>query len=358
MIGCYMGFFGVAQMLDKCIGLDINQQDMDGNTALMMAAQSGHVTIVNYLLNYYSGLDIEMRDKRGFTALIKAAMQGRAECVVSLIMAGADVEGVDLNRGRRADEWALLTGRFATSLRIKQLMQRPCVAQITDNYIPEWPGPKGLAEKATAPKSRGKAISDRLRSMLSTKVTSDPEYDGVLAHMVRMTTSLFSPFIAIACRTICPGSPPAVGKCRGAVPEILMRRSLQKENEAQPQDRPPKRSDGNEAPSTRSRSSEGGNGAKQRTHGWLVSSRVAPTDAEGDKASIWPTQSYCRDSAVRSGCIPKIQVSKVSPPTGKREKKRMSKNKYLLPLPKWKYKQLKEDKKLDKALKKQMQEKE
>lgn len=52
----------------------------------------GHITITNYLLNYYPGLDIERRNCHGFTALMKAAMQGRLECVRSLMMAGAETD--------------------------------------------------------------------------------------------------------------------------------------------------------------------------------------------------------------------------------------------------------------------------
>lgn len=53
-----------------------------------MVAPQGHITITNYLLNYYAGLDIERRNCHGFTALMKAAMQGRVECVRALMMAG------------------------------------------------------------------------------------------------------------------------------------------------------------------------------------------------------------------------------------------------------------------------------
>ncbi|XP_067832813.1 photoreceptor ankyrin repeat protein-like [Heptranchias perlo] len=342
MIGCYSGFVGVVNMLDKCLGLDINHQDRDGNTALMMAAQAGHVTIVNYLLNYYNGMDIEMRDTRGFTALMKAAIQGKAECVASLIMAGADVKAVDLHRGKTAQEWALLTGRLETSLRINRLLQRPRVDQVTDSYVPEWPDLKELAEKAMAPKTLGKKISNQLRSMLIVRFPCDLKDNGVLDHMVRMTTSLSSPFIATGCRTICPGSPPAVGKCRGAVPEILKRFSLQKEAEAQPQQI--KLSNGTVAPSTQRSSSEEKSGTKQSPSVWSVNARVLLTPAEGCKASFVPTRTHCRNSAVPHGCIPKIELIKASPPTSQREIKQLSKNKNLLPLPTWKYKQMKEDK--------------
>ena len=54
----------------------------------------------------------------------------------------------------------------------------------------------------------------------------DPVDDGVLDHMVRITTSLSSPVIATACRTVCPGSPPCIGKRRQAVQEILRRQRI------------------------------------------------------------------------------------------------------------------------------------
>lgn len=59
---------------------------------LLFLCFQGHITITNYLLNYYPGLDIERRNCHGFTALMKAAMQGRLECVRSLMMAGAETD--------------------------------------------------------------------------------------------------------------------------------------------------------------------------------------------------------------------------------------------------------------------------
>ncbi|MED6284436.1 Ankyrin repeat domain-containing protein 33B, partial [Characodon lateralis] len=87
LVACYQGFVDVVIALSQCPYLDVNWQDSEGNTALITAAQAGHITITNYLLNYYSGLDIERRNCHGFTALMKASMQGRVECVRSLMMA-------------------------------------------------------------------------------------------------------------------------------------------------------------------------------------------------------------------------------------------------------------------------------
>ncbi|NXJ13900.1 AN33B protein, partial [Odontophorus gujanensis] len=88
MVACYQGFVDIVPLLRQCPYVDVNQQDTEGNTALMMAAQAGHITIVNYLLNYFPALDVERRDARGLTALMKAAVQGRHDCVTALLLAG------------------------------------------------------------------------------------------------------------------------------------------------------------------------------------------------------------------------------------------------------------------------------
>lgn len=54
----------------------------------------------------------------------------------------------------------------------------------------------------------------------------NPVDDGVLDHMVRITTGINSPFIATACHTVCPGMPPCIGRRRPAVQEILRRQRI------------------------------------------------------------------------------------------------------------------------------------
>nr|XP_009489147.1 PREDICTED: ankyrin repeat domain-containing protein 33-like [Pelecanus crispus] len=199
MVACYKGFVDIVPLLQKCPYININQQDKDGNTALMMAAQAGHITIVNYLLNYYPALEVDKRDPRGLTALMKAAVQGRQDCVAALLLAGADLRAVDSIKGKTARE----------------------AEQFSTRYRPEWPALAELVAKALRPKSRSKRLLEKVRSMFTFSFPHDPEEDGVMDHMVRMTTSLASPFVATACQTICPDSPPEVGKRRLAVPEIL-----------------------------------------------------------------------------------------------------------------------------------------
>lgn len=112
MVAVSKGFIDIVTMLHVCPLIEINHQDNDGNTALMIAAQAGvcavmhhrpshvntltgrfvfdagFVNILNYIINFYAGVDTEVRDPRGFTALIKAGLQGREECVAALLMHG------------------------------------------------------------------------------------------------------------------------------------------------------------------------------------------------------------------------------------------------------------------------------
>lgn len=41
MVACYRGFQSVVALLSRCPFLDVNQQDKEGDTALMLAAQAG-----------------------------------------------------------------------------------------------------------------------------------------------------------------------------------------------------------------------------------------------------------------------------------------------------------------------------
>lgn len=118
MVAVGKGFVDIVTVLHVCPLIDINHQDNDGNTALMIAAQAGwyggglaavgsaprvgdavqlytvdflsagFINILNYIVNFYADVDTEVRDPRGFTALIKAGLQGREECVSALLMHG------------------------------------------------------------------------------------------------------------------------------------------------------------------------------------------------------------------------------------------------------------------------------
>ncbi|XP_032732433.1 photoreceptor ankyrin repeat protein [Lontra canadensis] len=221
MVACYRGFESVVALLSRCPFLDVNQQDKEGDTALMLAAQAGHVPLVSLLLNYYPGLDLERRDQRGLTALMKAAVRNRSECVAALLMAGADLTAVDPLRGKTALEWALLTDSFDTVQRIRALLRRPQIEQLSQHYQPEWPALPGLVAQAQAQAQATPSLLERLQATLSLPFAQSPQEGGVLDHLVTITTSLASPFLTTACHTLCPDRPPALGTRSKSVPELL-----------------------------------------------------------------------------------------------------------------------------------------
>ncbi|XP_065120745.2 photoreceptor ankyrin repeat protein [Paramisgurnus dabryanus] len=341
MFASYKGFLPIVYGLHACPHLDINHQDNDGNTALMIAAQAGHASICNYIMNYFPGADTEIRDNRGFTALIKAAMQGRNDVVAALIMHGADVNAVDSNRGKCARDWALKTGRFDTLQRLRRLALRPIAEQFCDAYIPEWPNLKILVAKATANKSAGQKLTHNLKSTFGFRFPRDPLDNGVMDHMVKMTTSLRSPLIATATRPLCPSSPPEVGKRRLAVPELVLKHSEKQLEDSSLSHR--NNSVTSISPSVHSSTSASASCCVDTQRRGSVLS-IAQS---GMRTFIPRSVAARRNSVFPSGCVPKIRVTKSSEPTPKKVKKNKREKGYLEP-PKWKYKETKNKKKKEK----------
>uniref|UniRef100_A0A8C2X0C5 Ankyrin repeat domain 33 n=1 Tax=Cyclopterus lumpus TaxID=8103 RepID=A0A8C2X0C5_CYCLU len=339
MLAVGKGFVDIVTMLHICPLIDINHQDNDGNTALMIAAQAGFVTILNYILNFFSGVDTEVRDPRGFTALIKAGLQGREECVSALLMHGADMNAMDLVQGRGLKDWVLRTGRFETLNRIRRLQAHSVAEQFCDSYIPEWPELKQLVAKATAIKTTSQKLRQCLKDSLSLSFPHDPEDNGVMDHMVRMTTGIHSHLIVTGCRPLCPSSPPEIGKRRFAVPELLEKYSS-KELE--------------ESTVSHSKGYITTSDSQVSVSAPSVSLTSCCQDTErresmmsGGMRSFIPCSMAHRNSIFPSGCIPKIEVTKSGEPTPKKEKKKKRQKGYL-ELPVWKYKEAKDEKKREK----------
>uniref|UniRef100_A0A3B4GTB6 Ankyrin repeat domain-containing protein 33B-like n=1 Tax=Pundamilia nyererei TaxID=303518 RepID=A0A3B4GTB6_9CICH len=328
MLAVSKGFVDIVALLHTCPLIDINHQDNDGNTAVMIAAQA-FITILNYILNYYPCVDTEIRDPRGFTALIKAGLQGREECVSALLM-HADINAVDLVQGKGLKDWVLRTGRFETLNRLRRLQTRPIAEQFCESYIPEWPELKLLVAKATAAKTAGQKLRQRLKDSLSFSFPHDPQDNGVMDHMVRMTTSIHSPLIATGCRPLCPTSPPEIGKRRFAVPELLDKHSSKELEESMVSH------------------SNGSITSASPVSATSVSLTSCCQDSErrqssptGGMKSFIPRSMAHRNSIFPSGCIPKIEVTKSGERTPKKEKKNKRQKGYLEP-PVWKYKEAKE----------------
>ncbi|KAM3605436.1 uncharacterized protein V6R79_025713 [Siganus canaliculatus] len=338
IVACYHGYVDVVIALSQCPYLDVNWQDNEGNTALITAAQAGHMFISNYLLNYFPGLDIEKRNCHGFTALMKAAMQGRAECVRALMLAGGDIQAQDYGRSMTPREWALFTGRYETANLMYQLMAKPCAEQFCDSFSMEWPMLEELVAQAQVPKSCWRRLLNLLsccpyRFYINNKV--NPVDDGVLDHMVRITTSISSPFLATACRTVCPGSPPCIGKRRHAVQDILRRQRL-----AQLKRMGPDRLNNYKRFFQNSRVQLIPKARDRRAslQPQLLSEVAAASQVAMRRASLLPLN-MLRRSSVRPGLVvPKVRLCKAPAPNFIPDKLRRSSNTNHLQIPKWNYK--------------------
>ncbi|XP_007949805.1 ankyrin repeat domain-containing protein 33B [Orycteropus afer afer] len=342
IVACYHGFLDTVVALAECPHVDVNWQDHEGNTALIMAAQAGHAAITNYLLNYFPGLDLERRNVFGFTALMKAAMQGRTECIRALMLGGADVHARDPRRGMSPQEWAAYTGRTEAVHLIQRLLERPCPEQFAEKYKPELPLVPEAILKASDSKSCLQRLTKFLRSTLTSRSGQGPEDGGVLDHMVKMTTSLYSPAVAVACQTVCPEHPPCVGKLRPAVQEIL---GAQRGQDTHARDKDEVEGSAQQCRTYQAQevSSEGSPRASLPSPP-LLGAQVAPASR---KASLLPLQ-LLRRSSVRPGMvIPRVRISKAPSPTFQPERpaaKGSTKDSTHLQIPKWRYKEAKEEK--------------
>ena len=83
--------------------LDINMTHSQdhGRTALMLAAQKGHLEMIDILLKHPS-IGIDMQDAYGATAILLAVREGHFDIVERLLKANTNIEIVDFQVGRSA----------------------------------------------------------------------------------------------------------------------------------------------------------------------------------------------------------------------------------------------------------------
>ncbi|KAI5627943.1 ankyrin repeat domain-containing protein 33B [Silurus asotus] len=343
IVACYQGYVDVVIALSQCPYVNVNWQDSEGNTALMTAAQAGHIMITNFLLNYYAGVDIELRNHHGFTAIMKAAMQGRAHCVRALMMSGADIEVRDYGRKLMPLEWALFTGRYETARMMQRLMDRPCAEQFCDSFCMEWPKLSQLVCQAKEPQPCWREVSERMCGSFNFRMRMEPLEEGALDYMVRLTTALASPLVATACSTVCPGSPPCVGKHRPAVPDMLQ------DNDKRTEDLK-----GMEKYKCLFQNGHVPLVVKEREKGACRQVPTLPDVVLASSMTLWrssllPLHMIRRRSVCPGLVVPRVRMCKAPPPTYIPERNRCrSKNSQHLQVPKWKYKLMKEEKEQEK----------
>jgi hypothetical protein len=74
-------------------GVDINQKDINGNTALQIACDKGYTNIVRLLLD--SSAQVNVSNNNGCSPLVSALKQGSLEIVKLLVSSGANINSSD-----------------------------------------------------------------------------------------------------------------------------------------------------------------------------------------------------------------------------------------------------------------------
>lgn len=97
-------------------GANPNLQDSGGNTAAMVAIESGFVEAIPILATYKANMNIG--NGRGETPLIRAVQNRNAPAVRALLEAGADPEQSDVMAGMSARDYATRDGRSQMILRL------------------------------------------------------------------------------------------------------------------------------------------------------------------------------------------------------------------------------------------------
>ncbi|XP_053058083.1 ankyrin repeat domain-containing protein 33B isoform X2 [Acinonyx jubatus] len=303
---------------------EVQETDRNGRTGLIVACYHGFVDTV-VVLAECPHVDVNWQDSEGNTALITAAQ------------AGADVHARDPRRGMSSQEWAAYTGRLEAVRLIQRLLERPSPEQFGEKYKPELPLPPEAVLKPTGSKNCLQRLAEFVRSALTPRSRQGLEDGGVLDHMVRMTTSLYSPAVAIVCQTVCPENPPCVGKRRLAVQEIL-------EARGNPDTHAPE-SDQVEGAERQSRTLQAAGASRAGAPRASLPSPQLPGAPR--RASLLPLQ-LLRRTSVRPGVvIPRVRISKAPAPTFHPERaaaKGSTKDSAHLQLPKWRYKEAKEEK--------------
>ena len=78
----------VQQFIDE--GVNINSKNPTGNTLLIFVADQGDASMAAILLNAQSNLDLDIQNADGVTALMVASRRGKLDTVNLLLEAGAD----------------------------------------------------------------------------------------------------------------------------------------------------------------------------------------------------------------------------------------------------------------------------
>uniref|UniRef100_A0A4W4GR02 Ankyrin repeat domain 33Aa n=1 Tax=Electrophorus electricus TaxID=8005 RepID=A0A4W4GR02_ELEEL len=286
MLAVSRGFIDIVYVLNQCPFLDINHRDKDSNMAFMIAAQdAAFVTILSYILNYFSGVDTEVRGYWGFT-LISLPYRVTA------------------------------TGHFETFCRLR-FISRSCAEQFCECHIPECPALKALVSKGRGTKGAGRRVAHCLKATFTFSFPQDPQDSGIPDHM--------------GYRPFCPAEPPHIGKGRHGAPEPEGKNPAE-----EPVGGAGRRGNGSVVPATPTSASDS-------TPGGVLDTASRTMHKLMPRGTAWCNSVHGADS------IPHINVTRSPEPTPKKNIKRKCPKVTwgLRSGPLWKYREAKLEKKTE-----------
>ncbi len=100
---------GNVEVVKKLVakGANLDKQDNDGNTALIIAAQEEHIEVAKQLIE--AGANLDIKDNNKDTALIRAVIRGHIEIVKCIVGAGANLD-IQNEKGKTAIHLAIEKG--------------------------------------------------------------------------------------------------------------------------------------------------------------------------------------------------------------------------------------------------------
>ena len=128
MLAAYSGNIEILTFLLSSPNININQQDLSGQTALIIAAYQGHQEFVQYLISR-QGVNPNLADYRGVTPLLAAILHGQTHVANTLL----SLDTIDINCADLDTRTPLLAGEekilifFRTFLTYNLL--RPAISQ-------------------------------------------------------------------------------------------------------------------------------------------------------------------------------------------------------------------------------------
>ena len=155
-------------------GASVDLQSGLGTTALMSAANQGHLSILLLLLEHSANPDLQSNN--GVTALMMAARQGQEACVQALLRAEANTEHRTKTLGLTA---LRLTRMRAACMLIRQhacltLGLGVALCAVLPLAWPGWCSGRGLVRQPRSPSASAAALSRARRTLSSSTTAAAP----------------------------------------------------------------------------------------------------------------------------------------------------------------------------------------